>query len=79
VRLTPLEWTLLLGEICPTLHRDREALATICETGGGAGTGTAWNAAAQLKRQRTVSYTPYGGLEKMGGNVGPGKLSSPKP
>jgi hypothetical protein len=76
VRLSAIEWTLILGEMCPTLHRgteftgftstkvriltqmallDREfANAASNESAtAAAGTGTHWNAAAQLKRQRT--------------------------
>ena len=82
LRLSPLEWTLLLGEMCPTLHRDREPLASVSETaplsgGAGASAGaTHWNqvtAAAQLKRQRMVGYSPYGAMQQGKGGVGPGK------
>lgn len=31
LRLSHVEWTLLLGEMCPTLHRDREPLASVSE------------------------------------------------
>ena len=84
LRLTPLEWTLLLGEACPTSARDkREALSSISEAEGAAGGlaggvqsgfGTQWNQAAQLKRQRTLNYTPYGGIQQGGlKGVGAGK------
>ena len=94
LRLSPLEWTLLLGETCPTLGRDREVLASISELGalagggggggaggGGAGAGAGGgavngaavflqqNQAAQLKRQRTVGYAPYGGTQQVTSRV----------
>ena len=79
LRPSHLEWTLLLGEMCPTLHRDREPLASVSEVaplvvGAGAGNPGAahWNqviAAAQLKRQRQVGYSKNG----TSNGCGPGK------
>jgi tubulin monoglycylase TTLL3/8 len=66
LRLSHTEWTLLLGEPCPALARDRKDLPIIneasAESGGAvpAQFGTHWNQAALVKRQRTVGYSPHG-------------------